>query len=674
MKLSESWLREWVNPSWTREALCQQLTMAGLEVESCVADNNQYILEVAITPNRGDCLSVQGIARELSALSKIPMQYPAMPEIPASIKDTLPMHVKVKAECPRYIGRVVRHIKANATTPAWIEERLRHAGIRAISPIVDITNYVMLELGQPMHAFDLQTIEKGIEVRKAKAGEKLSLLDGSEKILDSETVVIADQRKPLAIAGVMGGLDSGVTLLTQDIFLESAFFSALGVARQRQHYALSSESSFRFERGVDPALQRKAIERATALILEIAGGEAGPVVEVVEAAALPKAATIILRSESILQVLGITIADKTVESILQVLGFSCQREKQHWLVQAPSYRLDITLEEDLIEEIARIHGYDNIPLHNIQVALQGNTALLGKKDLSTYRQILRDHGYHEMVSYSFISKQLQQQLDPGHHPHELVNPITADMTVMRTNLWPGLMNALQYNQNRQQQRVQLFEIGTCFTPEGEKTCLGGLFVGSAYPEQWGLANREGDFFDVKGTLESLLAIIYPQEIFSFQSGSHPALHPGQTAFIYQGERKLGVIGSLHPSLLKPLDVIGKVILFELYIDQLLESGLPHFMEISKFPEIRRDIAILVNQTVPSQVIQDTIKRVAGDWLKEIFIFDVYQGKGIAQGYKSVALGLILQHPTRTLVDEEIATCVERVTVALQEQLGAQLRR
>jgi phenylalanyl-tRNA synthetase beta chain len=683
MKFSESWLRdEWVNPALSRDALCTALTMAGLEVEEAVSAHSalkpdDYIIDLSITPNRGDCLSIRGIAREVSALTRSPLlQKQNTTQVNPVSNHTLDVVVEAKKDCPVYCGRVITNVKAAATTPEWLQERLRASGIHSISPIVDVTNYVMLELGQPMHAFDLDTIEQKIIVRPSAKGEQISLLDGSEKQLDAETLVIADAKKPLAIAGVMGGMDSSVTLLTKNIFLESAFFLPQTVARQRQYYNLASDSAYRFERGVDPTIQREAIERATQLILEITGGEAGPVIEA--AYQKPKTCSIALSHEKIAKVLGLSLDKKEVEDIFNALTFSFKHENQHWIVDVPPYRSDITLPEDLIEEIARIHGYDKIPIHTLKAELQTARAE-EEMDLQALKQLFSDAGYHEIISYSFVDSKLQALLDPDAKTCELVNPITAEMTVMRTNLWPGLINTFLYNKSRQQHRIRLFETGTCFNQQGkdlhQETRLGGLAAGLASPEQWGSKSREVDFYDVKGDLERLLHFLNADLKFDFKPETHPGLHPGQAAGIYQDKVKIGVLGALHPAILQSLDIKGcNVYVFELDLARLKMEKAPRCQEISKFPEIRRDLAMMINEAIPASKIQDTIKVLAGDWLKDVFIFDVYQGKGVSPGLKSVALAIILQHPARTLVDDEVTAFMERVITTLKGQLGAELRR
>lgn len=672
MKLSESWLREWVNPAISLQDMCHQLTMAGLEVDEISSDKS---IDISITPNRGDCLSVKGIARDLAAITNSPLLSPiSLSPIPEAIPNKLDIDVQLPEGCPRYAGRVIKQVKASAPTPAWVVDRLQCGGIRTINCIVDIMNYVMLELGQPMHAFDLDTIEQGIIVRQSLPNEKITLLDDSKQTLDDATLIIADKRKPLAIAGVMGGLDSSVTTLTTSIFLESAYFKPQTIARQRQYYQLNSDSSYRFERGVDPAIQLDAIERATALILEIAGGQAGPVTESVSKAHLPIIPVVTLRKERLDRVLGISISSEEVSDILSRLGMLPVLPE--WTVTVPSFRSDISQPEDVIEEVARLYGYDNIPLHTPIAELCAESHFSTDVDLSALKQAFTGHGYHEIISYSFIDKDRQSLLDPTITPISLVNPISAEMSVMRTNLWPGLINTLMYNQSRQQTEIRLFETGTCFIPGinglTQTSRFGGLLSGCSQPEQWGIPSRKADFYDLKGHLESSLTAWLGTNLI-FVPGHHDALHLGQTASIIYKDICIGVMGALHPLIIQTLDLPDNVFVFEIDLVFLKNRGKSLIQEVSKYPEIRRDIAILLNQAIPGDKIQATIKASAGDWLKDVFIFDVYHGKGISPGLKSIALALIWQHPTRTLIDEEVATAMQKVTDALKGKLGAELR-
>ncbi|EKD70586.1 MAG: phenylalanyl-tRNA synthetase subunit beta [uncultured bacterium] len=686
MKISELWLREWVNPALNCEELSACLTMAGLEIEiispaiesasECVHPAD-HIIDVAITPNRGDCLSALGLAQEIAALTQTTLHTPTFAKIDAKIKDALPVVIHEPEKCAHYVGRIIRGVAVDTVTPLWMQERLRRSEIKCIHPIVDVMNYVMVELGQPMHAFDLAKITGGIQVRLAKAQEKLELLDGQTVDLDKNVLVIADQQKPLAIAGVMGGLESSVTLKTTDIFLESAFFQPITIAHAVRHYKLNSESSYRFERGIDPLLQVHAIERATQLILEIAGGQPGPIVDVQDDTYLPQPKIIPLRIARVSKMLGIKMADHDIEAILQRLGFSIHKMADSWQVTAPARRFDITAEIDLIEEIGRLYHYENIPSHDPVAAMRINLRSEKKIYLSGIRNTLCDMGYQEVITYSFVDKKMQDLLEPRSQPKELLNPITADMSVMRTSLWPGLINTLIFNQNRQQHRVRIFETGLRFILNKGKLeqqkVLSALSYGSVLPEQWGVPTRQADFFDLKGDLENIFKLTFASNEFEFRQGSHPALHPGQTAEIYRQDEYVGIIGTLHPTVMQVLDVRGPMVLFEVLLDQIEIAKVPHFTEISKFPEIRRDIAILVDRTVPACLIQDTITHIAGELLGEITVFDVYEGKGIPSHSKSIALSLILQHPSRTLVDEEITDLMEHIVVALKEKFAAKLR-
>ena len=637
-----------------------------------------FIMDVAITPNRGDCLSIMGMAKEVAALTESALHIPNLLPVQSSIEDSLSVHIQKPIECPRYVGRIIRGIQADQVTPMWIQERLRRGGVRCISPVVDVMNYVMLELGQPMHAFDLSKISQEINVRFALPEESLNLLDGQTVALTEETLVIADKEKPLAIAGVMGGLDSSVTLLTQDIFLESAFFSAPYIAKMGRIYHLSSESSYRFERGIDPTIQALAIERATELLLEIVGGKAGPLIEVVHTDHLPQPSVIHLRRARISQILGLTLKDQEIESIMRRLGFAVQSASDGWQVTVPARRSDITLEVDLIEEVIRLHGYDNLPLHQSISSMQMHARPEDKVYLSTLRRALCDLGFNEVVTYSFIDKKWQSLFDPEHQAKELMNPITAEMAVMRTNLWPGLITTLLYNQNRQQSRVRLFETGLRFILEEDgallqQSVLSGVITGPSFPQQWGIPNREADFFDLKGDLQNIFKLTRAMDEFTFEASQHPALHPGQTASICRNRKQVGLMGALHPSIKKELDITGNVFVFEILLDGLEPARLARFSEVSKFPEISRDLALLVKQTVPAQAIQDTIINIAGELLKTLNVFDVYQGKGITPDCKSIALSLTLQHASRTLRDEEVADLMERIIVALKDQFAAELR-
>lgn len=635
------------------------------------------IIDVDLTPNRGDCLSMVGMAREVGVLNKVPVTPIEAPAIAPQIDDRFPVELIESSACPRYLGRVIRNINPGVTTPQWMQEKLRRSGVRSIDPVVDVTNYVLLELGQPMHAFDLNRLQGGIRVRLAEQGETLTLLDGQTVELKPDTLVIADASGPVAMAGIMGGEPTSVTDQTRDIFLESAFFSPVAIAGRARSYGLHTDSSHRFERGVDWQLQRKAIERATALLLEIVGGEPGPVVEDVSEADLPEMQQIHLRRSKLHAVLALEIPDAEVEEILSRLGLLLVAVEDGWQVTVPSYRFDLNIEVDLIEEVARVYGYNNLPVHTPTAELPIPPIAEARLTLKQLRRHLVALGYQEAITYSFVESELQQAFDDQHQPLALANPISAEMAVMRTSLWPGLTKALQYNQNRQQARVRLFETGQRFLPTADglvqENVVAGLISGNRDAEGWTARKDKLDFFDAKGDLESLLALGGCADQFSFVADRHVALHPGQSARIERQGETVGFIGALHPSLLKKLDLNGPVYLFEVKLDAVTDGRLPRFASLSKFPESRRDLALVVDQSTSFAHIRETAIQAAGEFIKQVTLFDVYQGKGIEPGRKSLALGLTWQHPSRTLNDEEINSAVNAVVAALRDHCGAALR-
>ena len=638
---------------------------------------NDQIIDVDLTPNRGDCLSIAGMAREVGVLNKTAVVEIDAPAIAPVIDDMFSVELVDASACPRYLGRVIRNINPGVATPQWMQEKLRRSGVRSIDPIVDVTNYVLLELGQPMHAFDLTKLENGIRVRLAEQGEKLVLLDGQDVELSADTLVIADANGPVAMAGIMGGEPTSVTDTTRDIFLESAFFAPLAIAGRARHYGLHTDSSHRFERGVNWQLQRKAIERATALLLDIVGGEPGPVVEAVSDVDLPAVQRVVLRRSKLAAVLALTIPDAEVEEILTRLGMQLEASAEGWQVTVPSYRFDITLEVDLIEEVARVYGYNNLPVHTPTAQLPIPPIAEARLTLQQLRRHLVARGYQEAITYSFIEAELQKAFDDQHQALALANPISAEMAVMRTTLWPGLTKALQYNQHRQQSRVRLFESGQRFVPTADglvqENVIAGLIAGGRDAEGWSAAKDKVDFFDAKGDLESLLALAGCGADFNFVADRHVALHPGQSARIERNGETVGFMGALHPALLKKLDLNGPVYLFEMNLDAVASGRLPRFNSLSKFPESRRDLAVVTDQTAAFDDIRRVVETEAGEFLKQVTLFDVYQGQGIEPGRKSLALGLTWQHPSRTLNDEEINSAVSAVVSALRERCGATLR-
>jgi phenylalanyl-tRNA synthetase beta chain len=636
-------------------------------------------LEIDLTPNRGDCLSIAGVARELSALTKMRLRRPVMK--PAAIRSKTRRKVTLKAakDCPHYVGRVIEGMDATAKTPLWMVERLRRSGLRSIHPVVDVTNYVMLELGQPMHAFDLDKLSGDIQVRPAHKGERMALLDGNNITLEAGTVLIADAKRPLALAGVMGGLDSAVSGATTQVFLESAYFRPEAISLRARRLGLHTDSSHRFERGVDPTLQRPALERATALILAITGGHAGPITEQKVAAGIPRPAVITLRQAQITRLLGVELAGKAVTAILQGLGMRTLKSAAGWRVTPPAWRFDIRRECDLIEEVARITGYENLPQHRPCLTMRMGVAAEGQINEDRFRQILIDRDYQEAITYSFIDPVLQGMLYPDIPPITLTNPISADMAVMRASLWPGLLQAVLYNQNRQQTRIRLFEIGRRFVSTAggvrEEQMLAGAVTGTVLAKQWGEAERPVDFYDVKGDVEALLAASGYGEQLRFKPVSHPVLHSGQAAEILgPNGQHWGEMGALHPEIQAKLGLDRPVIVFELPMAVLRVARIPVYREISKYPAIRRDLSLMVAEQVPAQSILDSIALVLGNLLVNLELFDEYRGEGIDSGRKSLALGLTLQHSSRTLKEEEIEAVMTKLVSTLRSDLGAQLRQ
>ena len=635
------------------------------------------ILDIELTPNRGDCLGMEGVAREVAALNRCEFRPRPADPVPATLDDVFPVTLLDPADCPRYVGRVIRGVNPAAETPLWMKERLRRAGVRSLGPLVDVTNYVMLELGQPMHAFDLGRLSGSIEVRRARPGDRLELLNGAIIEPDGQTLLIADQQSPLALAGIMGGEISSCTDTTRDVFLESAFFSPASIAGRARRYGLQTDSSYRFERGVDPQLQRRAAERATRLLIDMAGGQPGPIIEAVSPEHLPAEPAIRLRPERLHKLLGMTIPSAQIEDILHRLGMAVSIEVNHWLVVPPSSRFDIALEVDLIEEIIRVYGYDRAPSNQPLTRLEMPAQPEGQVKLARLRETLAQRGFQEAITYSFVDPAFQQRLDPQRQPLALANPIAADLAVMRTSLWPGLLKALIHNQKRQQNRVRLFEHGLTFIPEGDalrqEAYLGGVIAGSALPEQWGVAARPADFFDLKADVEALLALTGEPEAFAFIAAAHPALHPGQSARLERAGSPIGWLGTLHPRLARELEVEGDAFVFEVRLDSLLPARLPAFAELSRFPASRRDLAVVVDEGVTAQAVQDAIRQYGGALLREVWLFDVYRGKGIAEGRKSLAFGLNLQDFSRNLTDHVVEEAMSGILAGLAEQFGATLR-
>lgn len=633
-------------------------------------------IEVDLTPNRGDCLGIAGLAREVGVLNRLAVTPVAIGEASQTIGDVFPVEVIAKGHCPRYVGRVIRGVDLSRPSPQWMVERLRRSDIRSIDAVVDVTNYVMLELGQPMHAFDLKQLNGGIRVRLATEGENLTLLDGQELKLHADTLVIADHERALALAGIMGGEASGVSAQTTDLFLESAFFDPIAIAGKARRYGLHTDSSHRFERGVDFELQRKAMERATALLLEIVGGKAGPVIEVASSEHLPHLPSIPLRRARIQRVLGFSLPDTDVTEILERLGMDVVSMEEGWHVVPPSYRFDIRIEEDLIEELGRVWGYNNLPTHLPQLEAVAAPRSERQLSLSLLKQALISRDYQEVVTYSFVDRKFIELLTPGEKLMTLANPISADMSEMRTTLWAGLLKTAIHNLNRQQNRIRIFESGLVFTTADglqQRPRLAGLICGPAGEESWVGKAQPVDFFDIKGDVEAVLALTGEPAAFEFLPATHPALHPGQTAQILRSGTPVGYVGALHPELQKALDISSKIFLFELGLAEISAKALPQFKELSKYPEVRRDLAVIVDEKISAQAILKIVREAAGTLLTDLVLFDVYQGANLEAGKKSVAFGMTLQDPSKTLQDEDINPVVERVVTSLKQQFNVTLR-
>ena len=673
------------------------------------------LFTLKLTPNRSDCSGMVGIAREVAALTGSPLKQLDIQTQPVALSEQLPVNVVDAQACPLYCGRLVRGVNSAATTPAWMLRRLERSGLRGISAVVDITNYVMLEMGQPLHAFDLAKLSGGITVRRAHNGEELTLLNEQTVKLDGEVLVIADDTRVLALAGIMGGQGSGVEITTNDVFLESAFFHPDAIAGKARRFGLATDSSFRFERGVDFAATRLALERATQLLLEICGGSAGPISEA--RGELPKRSAIALRRSRVLRVLGIELSNAQIAALLQRLQFEFtansplpnplpmpspqsspasgrggERERQssipagegaiaastrHLLdddyrVIPPSFRFDLSIEADLIEELARLHGYDNIPALAPQAMLTMLPYSESQHPLAHLQQILVARDYQEIVSYAFVDEQTERELCGNNQAVALQNPIASNLAVMRSSLIGGLIGALRYNLNRKQARVRLFEVGACFAKAQDgymqSQRLSGLVYGAALPEQWGVTASPVDFYDVKADVEALFA---PQTL-RFVPATHPALHPGRSAQIYCGEQMAGWIGELHPRWQQQYDMAQAPIWFEVELDALTRAKVPHMSEIAKSLPTRRDLAVLVDEAVAVQTLLDAIQEAAVPHVQEIALFDVYCGKGVEQGKKSLAFRVLLQDTKKTLMDSEIEASMTLLMNVMQQQ-GAQLR-
>lgn len=633
-------------------------------------DLDDHLITLKLTPNRGDCLSVLGIAREVSALTGSPLTAVDCAPVPASIDDSHPVVIEHEAGCPRYSGRVIRGIDPRAASPGWMVRRLERSGLRAIHPVVDVTNYVLLELGQPMHGFDLNRLRGPVCARLARPGEMLELLNGQNIELAADALVIADDGGPLALAGIMGGTASSVTGETTDIFLEAAHFAPDAIAGRARRHGLSTDSSHRFERGVDPELPRIAMERATRLILDICGGRCGPVLEAGAGAGVQS--PVLFRPDRARRILGFDLDDASMLGILARLGMEVTENGQGVEVQPPSHRFDISREVDLIEEVARVHGYDAIPA----VALRGAHAMLpageGTRSVIDLKNLMVARGYQENITYSFTSEEVDRDFRAEGDILPLLNPIASQMGVMRGSLMGGLVQSLRHNLNHGQERLRIFEAGRAFLSaeaQGQPLRIAALAYGSSRPEQWGEKGRNADFYDLRADLDAVLHPV-PAE---YRPVAHPSLHPGQCAQVLVQGEPVGWIGALHPKLMQKYGFTRTPMLFELGMEALVQRPAPRYQGMPRFPAVRRDLAVVVDAALPLGDILGRIRETAPALVADVACFDVYQGQGVDEGKKSLAFKVLLQHTEKTLTDSEIDSAVSEVLEILSRHFSATLR-
>ena len=636
------------------------------------------LFTIKLTPNRADCLSLSGVAREVAALTGAPLNLPLLEPVASAIDARREIVLDAPEACPRYCGRILHGVNARAASPQWMVERLARSGIRSISALVDITNYVMLELGQPLHAFDNQKLQGAVHVRLPNAGEQVLLLNEQTVTPAADTLLIADEARALALAGIMGGEESGVTLDTTEVFLESAFFAPVAIAGRARSHGFVSDASHRFERGVDPELPRLALERATRLVLDICGGQAGPVVEAVSPEHLPVRPPVTLRPQRVRRLLGLTLDDQQIAALLESVHLKVERQGDSWLVTPPSYRFDIEIEEDLVEEVVRLFGYDNMPAPQPQGRLPMLPSPEAARPVWALRHLLADRDYQEVVNFAFVEEAWERDFCANAAPIRLANPIASQMSVMRSSLIGGLVANLDTNRKRQQSRVRVFEIGRCFiaNPQGgpvpgydQPLRLAALAAGLAASEQWGLPARNVDFFDVKGDVETLFA---PFQL-EFVRAEHPALHPGRCAEIRLQGKAIGIIGELHPKWVQARDLGPAPVLFEVELDAALQAHFPQCRELSRFPAVVRDLALVVEAARPVGEVLAALWQQAPAIVQHIELFDLYQGKGIEPDQKSLAFRISLQDTQRTLEDAEVDAAVQTLIEMAQQQCGARLR-
>jgi phenylalanyl-tRNA synthetase beta chain len=648
-----------------------------------VLDLDDRLLTLKLTPNRGDCLGVRGLAREISILTEAPLKLPQAGAVEPAIADRRAVRLEAPAACPRYAGRIIRGVNARAQTPAWMARRLERSGLRTISPLVDVTNFVMVETGQPLHAFDDRMLEGAIVVRFARPGERLRLLNGQDVELAPDLLVIADEKKPVALGGVMGGEASAVSEATTDVFLESAHFSPAAIGGRARRLGLASDAAFRFERGVDFAANVEALERATQLVVEICGGRPGPVGETVKD--LPERRPVRLRTERASRIVGVPFTDAQIGGLLQRLRLEHSGARGEFTVTPPTYRFDLEIEEDLVEEVARLYGYDNIPTRAPRAPLAMLPDPEERRGLTELKRILADREYFEVINYSFVDSAWERDFCGNADPVALANPIAAQLDVMRSSLAGGLVANLRFNLARKLERVRIFEAGRCFLRSDGKEDpadparavpgfrqpmrVGGLAYGLALAEQWGAPKRRVDFYDIKADVEALLA----PRVASFTALEHPALHPGRAAGVILDGENIGWVGELHPRWQQKSDLPQAPVLFELDAEALCRVGMPAYREVSKFPPVIRDRAVEVDENVPAEALLAEMRRSRPPVVQEIRLFDFYRGPGLENGKKSLAFRVVMQDTAKTLTDEEADAAMAQLTDLLSTKFGARLR-
>jgi len=637
-----------------------------------VLDLDDSVLDIKLTPNRADCLSVLGLAREVGAITGARLALPPRQPVPDGHGARRGVRVEDALACPRFCGRVIEGIDPSAPTPAWIRQRIERSGIRSISAVVDVTNYVMLELGQPLHAYDDSLLEGDVVVRFAQPGEQLTLLNGQRLDLDSDLLLVADEKKPLGLAGIMGGEHSGIGPGTTTVFLEGAFWNPAVIQGKARRLGFATDAGFRFERGVDFDIGPAAVDRATQLIIELCGGRAGSPIDV--RGTLPRRDPVRVRSARVTRILGVTIAPETIGAILARLGLVAKREGADFVVTPPSYRFDLAIEEDFIEEVARMYGYENIPgvpARHTQSMLPAAESIRSSDGL---RNRLVDRDYHEVITFSFVSSDSERLLNAGADPIKVLNPIASNLDVMRTTLLGGLLDTLRTNVNRKLERVRVFETGRCFVRNGERydqpLRIGGLAYGAALPEHWDGRMRNVDFFDVKGDVEALAAPL----TVTTEAGPHHALHPGRSARVLIAGTAAGWIGELHPRLVRAYELATAPVVFEIGQEAVQQIGLPLARPVARFPVVRRDLAVVVDDSVSAQQLLETLNAACPAHVDRIGIFDVYRGPGVGPGKKSLAILVLMQDTARTLTDAEIDTTVADLLRELQNRFKATLRQ